>query len=88
MSQFNTTLTSDLAIKHTHHLVLHTCTPPPGESTDYFEQFLDHPGGECFAQNPVIPSPYCKNLLYIWAVGGEMLILPEMTGYPIGDTGR
>lgn len=27
-------------------------------------------------------------MLYVWAVGGEILVLPEMTGYPIGDSGR
>lgn len=68
--------------------MLYNCEPPAGQTTDYFEQFLDHPGGECFEQNPVIPAPYCKSVLYIWAVGGEMLVLPEMTGYPIGDSGR
>lgn len=35
-----------------------------------------------------MPVPYCTAVLYIWAVGGEMLVLPEMTGYPIGDSGR
>lgn len=63
------------------------CVPPTGQSTEYFEQFLGHPGGECFAENPIIPVQHCRSVLYIWAVGGEMLILPEMTGYPIGDTG-
>lgn len=27
-------------------------------------------------------------MLYVWAIGGGMLVLPEMTGYPIGDSGR
>lgn len=68
--------------------MLYTCDPPAGQTTEFFEQYLNHPGGECFAQNPDIPSPYCKSVLYIWAVGGEMLVLPEMTGYPIGESDR
>lgn len=77
-----------MAVKHTHHLVLYSCTPPAGQSTEFFEQYVGHPGGECFVEDPDVPAPYCKNVLYIWATGGEMMILPEMTGYPIGDTGR
>ncbi|KAG4070170.1 hypothetical protein HA402_003860 [Bradysia odoriphaga] len=88
---FNTTLTSELAIRHTHHLVLYACTPPEGQWTDYFEELVNHPGGECFSENADIPgmsTPYCDSLLYIWAVGGEMLVLPEIAGYPIGEHGR
>lgn len=88
MFQFNTTLTSQQSIKHTHHLVLHSCEPPAGQTTEFFEQFLNHPGGECLEENPVIPVSYCRPALYIYAIGGGMYVLPEMTGYPIGDTGR
>lgn len=76
-----------MSINHLHHIVLYTCTPPAGESTDYFEQYLNHPGGDCLEENPVIPKSYCTNYLYVWAVGGEMMVLPEIAGYPIGDSG-
>lgn len=90
-SQFNTTLTSELAIKHMHHLILHTCTPPEGQWADFFEKHINHPGGDCFSETGETPSmstPYCNSVLYVWAVGGEMLVLPEIAGYPIGENAR
>jgi len=86
---FNTTLPDATSIKHTHHLVLHKCTAPTGtKPEDFFEQYVNHPGGECYTDRPEVPTEYCQSVLYIWAVGGEELLLPANTGYPIGDSGQ
>jgi len=57
-----------------HHILVHTCTLDV-PATDYLTP------KNC---NSPLGSGACYGILYVWAVGGNSLILPPLAGFRIG----
>lgn len=69
-----------------HHINFFECTVPQhlGSSKDIFEQFLNHPGEECYTRNmPPEWGQFCITFPITWAVGAEGLMFPEHGGIPL-----
>jgi len=89
--QFSTKLNSSAALAHKHHLSLYKCTPPAGQTADeFFGGYVGLPGGECYvpAAEQVIPTDYCRTMLYVWAIGGKPMYFPPDVAYPITEEGE
>ena len=46
---------------------------------------MDKPGEECYVNNILPVGRYCKQYLFVWAVGGKRTVFPLDIGYAIGD---
>jgi hypothetical protein len=47
---------------------------------------VDNPGEVCFGDSTVLPSQYCQQYLFVWAVGGKTTLFPLEAGYSIGGS--
>lgn len=68
---------NQVAVQHTHHLVLYRCTAPPGfDSEAVFEPWTSNPGEECyFGRVHNMPTTLCKLIVTGWAIGGKVMYL-------------
>ncbi|CAL8125826.1 unnamed protein product [Orchesella dallaii] len=86
----NTRLESAQAAKHTHHLLLYRCTPPPDtDPVQFFSPHLNSSGQQCyFLSRPVgeIPTQYCTEIKYPWGIGQRIAFLPEYAGLSFGES--
>ncbi|ODN00878.1 DBH-like monooxygenase protein 2 [Orchesella cincta] len=86
----NTRLESVQAIKHTHHLLLYRCTPPSNTSSaEFFGPHVNSSGQQCyFLSRPIsaIPTQYCTEIKYGWAIGQRITFMPDDAGLPMGDS--
>ena len=65
-----------------HHMSLFTCNHP---NVDQLEKYLNSEGYDCTdTSNMPQDFKHCFNPHFIWAVGGEPVILPISAGFPIG----
>ena len=73
---------------YVHHLMLRECKVPwlVGPSTaDVFEEYVGHPGSNCFSPEMPPMWGYCHTVYVSWAAGGRGLRLPQHVGFPMGD---
>ena len=83
---FGTRLESANSLQHTHHLTMYRCKAPAGVDPDaLFGPLVGTEGGECFVpvEEQVIPIDLCRDIMYVWAVGGNRMIFPHNVGYPL-----
>ncbi|CAL8085804.1 unnamed protein product [Orchesella dallaii] len=73
--------------RHVHHQMVYRCRGPPGkDASTYFNQFVGHPGEECYVEEVhAIPTSFCLELVGMWGVGQRGFEFPETVGFPIGD---
>ncbi|CAL8081532.1 unnamed protein product [Orchesella dallaii] len=83
--EFHPILQNEVAFKHVHHFVLWRCLVPRNTNPRVvFEHLLSFPGEECyFNDNHQIPINLCRTIVYVYAVGGEGIILPGDAGFPM-----
>ncbi len=69
------------ALKYSHHMIVHKCKAPAGRTDEqFFERFLNKPGGECYVGSKYIPSMAdCESSVFLWALGGKVSISKEKT---------
>jgi len=72
--------------RHVHHQIVYRCIGPPGkDASTFFEQFIGHPGEECYLEsNHAIPTSLCTDMIGMWGVGQREFEFPETVGFPIG----
>ncbi|XP_064084732.1 DBH-like monooxygenase protein 1 [Macrobrachium nipponense] len=72
--------------KYLHHAVAFECVSRDGSPTsELFEQYVGHPGFECYTPNMPPDFYLCERFLINWAIGSEGELLPDHVGYPLGD---
>ncbi|KAJ6644163.1 DBH-like monooxygenase protein 1 like [Pseudolycoriella hygida] len=77
------------ALKYTHHFIVHKCRAPEGSTDEEtFEHYLNRTGDECYGGVRDVPMDYCESYLFLWAVGGKMVLYPEHVGYPFAVDGQ
>ncbi|ODM98355.1 DBH-like monooxygenase protein 2, partial [Orchesella cincta] len=78
---------NEISEKHVHHQIVYRCTPPPvRDASTYFEQFIGHPGEECYVEDVhAIPTNLCLEIVGMWGVGQRGFEFPETVGFPIGE---
>ncbi|CAL8068078.1 unnamed protein product [Orchesella dallaii] len=87
---FNPIFPTELDRRHVHHFLLFRCLPPKGvDPVKFFDDYTRDGGRECYFQvePDYIGSQYCKEVMYIFAVGGKPLIFPEHVGVPMSEDG-
>ncbi|ODN04974.1 DBH-like monooxygenase protein 1 [Orchesella cincta] len=85
--EFHPVLENEVAVGHVHHFLLWRCQAPKNADPRLiFEHLVSYPGEECyFNDNHQIPINLCRTMMYVYAVGGQGIIVPGDTGYPFGE---
>jgi len=73
-----------------HHMLFYRCIVPRTMSaSSVFEPFVNHTGEECYfpgeMEEGTLPTQYCTDMHYGFAIGGKTSFLPEHLGIPIGQ---
>ncbi|KAK3864249.1 hypothetical protein Pcinc_030039 [Petrolisthes cinctipes] len=69
-----------------HHVVVFECMNNDGSSLEStMEQYVGHPGYECYTPNMPDHFFLCERFLITWAIGSEGDMSPDNAGFPLGD---
>lgn len=67
-----------------HHSVAFECHAQDGSDPgDQLEQYVGHPGFECYTANMPPQFYLCERFLINWAIGSEGEMLPQYVGMPL-----
>ncbi|KAK4309049.1 hypothetical protein Pmani_019308 [Petrolisthes manimaculis] len=69
-----------------HHVVVFECMNEGGSSLEStMEQYVGHPGYECYTPNMPDHFFLCERYLITWAIGSEGDMAPDIAGFPLGE---